>query len=129
MKTTGKITLALAVLLLTASAAFGDDGKKGFIAKIFDGFAESTRAVNQINRENVAAVKAESKANFKEAVKPDSGMKNFLEAKGFGGKVNAILTNFKDGAKVNSEIEKERRTKIQSHESYKAILDNQRNKE
>lgn len=60
MKTTDKITLTLAVLMLTASAAFGDDGKKGFIVKIFDGFAESTRAVNKINRENMAAVKADS---------------------------------------------------------------------
>jgi len=125
MKTIRKMVLALAVLLLTTTAAFSD-GKtgteKGIIGKIADGFAESTRTINEINKENMEAVKAETKANFEEATAPSPALVRFREAKGFGNKMKAIVAGIVEGAKENSEKEKARRAEIQSHESYRTVL-------
>ncbi|MCL2817667.1 MAG: hypothetical protein FWD39_04695 [Clostridiales bacterium] len=101
---------------------------KGIIGKVAEGFAESTRTVHQINKENLAAVKADTKANFAEATAPDPGFEKFKEAKGFGNKVKVIAENIKEGARENSEKEKERRTEIQSHDSYRTLLEDQRAK-
>ena len=100
--------------------------KKGIIGTVVSGFAESTRTVHSINKENIAAVKADSKALFDEARKPDPGMVKFKQAKGFGNKVKVIAENIKDGAAEASENEKVRRAEIQSHESYRTILTEQR---
>jgi hypothetical protein len=99
---------------------------KGIVGKIADGLAESTRAVHEINKENIAAVKADTKANFEEATAPDPGLEKVKQAKGFGNKVKTIAENIKEGAKENTEKEKERLAEIQSHESYKTLLDEQR---
>ena len=129
MKTIRKMVLALAVLLLTTTAAFSDSktgAEKGIIGKIADGFAESTRTVNEINKENIEAVKAETKTNFGKATAPSPALVRFREAKGFGNKVKAIVAGIVEGTKENAEKEKVRRAEIQSHEAYRAVLEDQR---
>ena len=96
---------------------------KSIIETIKEGFAESTRTVHAINKENISAVKADSKAMFDEATTPSPGFVKFKEAKGIGNKVKVVAENIKEGAAEASEIEKERRADIQSHEAYKAILE------
>jgi len=129
MKTIRKMVLALAVLLLTTTAAFSD-GKtgteKGIIGKIADDFAESTRTVNEINKENIEAVKAETKVNFGKATTPYPALVRFRETKGFGNKVKTIIAGIVEGSKENSEKEKVRRAEIQGHESYRIVLEEQR---
>jgi hypothetical protein len=96
--------------------------KSGVIRTIMEGFAESTRTVHEINKEHMASVKADSKALFEEAKKPDPGLERFKEAKSFGNKVKVVVENIKESASEASEIERERRADIQSHEAYRAIL-------
>ena len=99
---------------------------KNFIGTITEGFAVSTRNIQTINRENMAAVIADTKANFDEATAPNPGMVKFMEAKGFGNKVKVIVENIKEGARENTKKENARRAEIQSHESYKTLLVDQR---
>lgn len=101
---------------------------KGIIGNVTEGFAESTRNVHQINKANIAAVKADTKANFAEATAPDPGLVKVKETKGLGNKIKQIGENIKEGARENSEKEKERRAEIQSHDSYKTLLEEQREK-
>ena len=98
----------------------------GVIKKIANDLAESTRKVHEINKENIAAVHADTKANFAEATTPDPGFVKFTEAKGIKNKVKVIAENIKEGAKENSDKEKARREEIQSHASYKTLLEEQR---
>jgi hypothetical protein len=98
----------------------------GVIGKIAGGFADSARTVHEINRENMAAVKADSRANFEAATTPDPGFVKFRQAKGIGNKAKVVLENIKESAKENSAREKERSAEIQSHESYRALLEETR---
>ena len=102
--------------------------EKGIVEKIVDDLVENTRTVHQINKENIAAVHADTKANFAEAAAPDPGFEKFKEAKGLGNKVKVIAENIKEGAKENSAKERERRAEIQSHDSYRTMLEEQRAK-
>ena len=101
---------------------------KGFVGKIAEGLAESTRNVHEINKENLAAVHADTKANFAEATAPDPGFEKFMEADGIGNKAKVVLDNIKEGARENSAKERERRAEIQSHGSYQTLLEEQRAK-
>ena len=94
----------------------------GIIGKVAEGFAESTRTVHEINREHMATVKANSKALFEEAKQPDPDLVKFRKAKGLGNKVKVISESIKEGMAEASEIERERRADIQSHEVYRAVL-------
>lgn len=98
----------------------------GIIKKIAGDLAESTRTVHEINKENLAAVHADTKANFAEATTPDPGFVRFTEAKGLGNKVKVIADNIKEGAAAASEAEKARRAEIQNHGSYRTLLEEQR---
>lgn len=100
--------------------------KKGIIGTIVGGFKESTRNVYEINKENLAAVKAYSKANFVEATTPSPEFVEFKEAKGLKGKAKAAIKGMKSSIKAASGKEKERRVEIQNHTAYKAILEEQR---
>lgn len=100
--------------------------KKGVIETITEGLVESTRNMHQINKDNLAAVKADSKSNFKAATEPDPDFVKFKEAKGVGNKAKVVIENIKEGAAENSAKEKERRKDIQSHASYKDMLEDQR---
>jgi hypothetical protein len=99
---------------------------KGIIGKVVEGFAESARTVHAINKENLAAVKADSKANFEAVTASDPGFEKFKQAKGFMNKVKVIGENITEGAKAASEKEKELRAEIQSHEAYRTILEDGR---
>ena len=100
--------------------------KNGVIGTIKEGFAESTRNVRDINKANMAAVKADTKANFDAATEPDPGFVKFKEAKGLGNKVKVIGENIKEGAREQSEITKEHIAYVQSHESLNNLLEEQR---
>ena len=99
--------------------------KKGVIGTITEGFAESTRNVSAINKEHMAGIKADSRAVWDAARKPAPGMVEFKEAKGLGNKVKVIAENIRESAAEASEIERERRTDIQNHEAYRAIMQGQ----
>ena len=97
------------------------------MGKITDGLKESTRAVHEINKENIAAIKDETKAFHEEVTEPHPGAADLKEARGWKNKAKVVAKHIKEGAKEASEDEKARRAKIQSHESYRAILDEPRN--
>jgi len=123
------ILLAVGLCAATVFAGNSDGGSsmenKGFIGKVIDGFAESTRIVNEINKENLATVKAESKANFQTATAPDPGMVELKQAKGFKNKVSVIFSNMKNSAQANSAKEQERREEIMSFDWYRTMLNGQ----
>jgi len=97
--------------------------KKGFLSTIINGFAESTRTIHVINKENIASVKEESRANFEVATAPNAGLAKFNETKGFWNKVMAIFDNIKESANANTEKEELRRKEIQNHDSYRKTLE------
>jgi len=100
--------------------------KKSIIETVVDGFAESTRNVHEINKENLAAVKADTKANFDEATTPDPDFVKFTEAKGLGAKAKVVVENIKAGAAEAGVKEREYRAEVQSHEAYRVSLEEQR---
>lgn len=100
--------------------------KKGIISTVIDGLKESTKAIHEINKENIAAIKADTKANFVEATTPSPEFENFLQAKGFKGKAKAVVDGLKASAKAASENEKIRREEIQDHTAYRELLAKQR---
>lgn len=99
--------------------------KKGFIATVINDLKESTKNVHEINKENIAAVKADSKANFVEATTPSPEFVNFKQAKGLKGKAKAVVDGLKSSAAVASKKGKERRAEIKSHSAYKELLEEQ----
>ena len=99
--------------------------KQSVGGKIIDGLRESTRNVHQINKENLANVKeAFSTIHAEAATNPD--FEKFRKTKGFKNKVRVVAENMKEGCRENSEKEKERRSQIKSRESYKNLLEEQR---
>jgi len=96
------------------------------IGKITEGFAESTRNVNTINKEYVTEIKADSKAVWDAAKEPDPGLVKVKEAQGLGGKFKAIGENIKDGCAEASENNKEYRAFVQSGEQYRTVLESSR---
>jgi len=125
------LTAILIMVSLCGAALFAQDAdliteNKGVFSTIANGFAESTRAIHEINQENIAAVKAESKANFETATAPNSSLVKLNETKGFWNKVKVIFENFMDNANANAENERARRAEIQSHSSYRTIIENHR---
>jgi hypothetical protein len=99
---------------------------KKVINKITDGFAESTRAVHEINKENIAAVKAESRAFHEQVTAPDPAFVEFKQTKGIKNKAKVVAKAIKENAETQSEKEKERRADIMSFDSYRTLLDGQR---
>lgn len=100
--------------------------KQSVVGKVIDGLKESTKAVSEINKENMAAIKADSKANFIEATTPSPEFEEFKKAKGLKNKAKAVVEGFKASTKAASEKEKERRAAAQSHEGYRELLKEQR---
>ena len=100
----------------------------GITSKIKEGFTQSTRIVQDINRANMEVVRADTKANFDEATTPDPGMVRFMETQGVGNKIKVIAENIKEGVEKNAEKERARREGIQSHESYRLLLEEQRSR-
>ena len=98
----------------------------GIIGTIAGGLTDSTRTIHEINKQNITAITADTKANFEEATKPNPDFVRFKQAKGLGNKIKVIAENIKAGAKANSEKETQRRGEIQSHISYQTLLEEQR---
>ena len=99
---------------------------KGVFSTIIDGFADSTRTIHEINKENIAAVKEETKTNFEAATASNPGIVKLNETKGFWNKIKVIFSNMKESANAQTEKEIARRSEIQSHSSYRTILEEQR---
>ena len=133
-----KTIAALLIIIVCGAALFAQETaessgeakviieNKGIFSTIIDGFAESTRIIHEINKENMAAVKEESKTNFKAAAAPNAGIIKLRETKGFWNKVLVIFENMMDSANEIAEKESAHRADIRSHNSYRSILENQR---
>ena len=100
--------------------------EQGVVGRIIDDLKESTRTVHEINKENVAAERDAFKARHANATEPDPDFVTFREAKGFFNKMNVAFTNIGKSSRENSKKEKERREQIKSHESYRNLLEEQR---
>ena len=100
--------------------------KQGIISKITGDMAESTRAVHKINKENIAAIKADEKAFHSEATAPHPDMEDFKQAKGLKNKAKVVARSIKESVAEVSEDGKEFRDDIKSHEAYKTLLEEQR---
>ena len=96
------------------------------IEKIINGFKNSAATVNKINKENLAEEKRAFKKRHTQVTESNPDIAKVREAKGFKNKLKAIGENIKQSAKENSEKEKQRREKILSHESYKNLMQIQR---
>jgi hypothetical protein len=92
---------------------------QGVVGKIIDDLKENARTVHQINKENLAAEKEAYQEMFPDAVK-------FWQAKGFKNKTKVVAESIKEGCREYSEKERERRDQIKSFESYKDLLEKQR---
>jgi hypothetical protein len=95
--------------------------KQNIVAKIIKDLRESTRTMHEINKVNFAAEKAAFQEN-------NSDFVAFLQAKGLKNKAKVVAQNIKNGCETATEQEKTRRAKIQSHEAYKKLLQEQREK-
>jgi len=102
--------------------------KQSVVGKIFDDLKESTRAVHEINKENLVAEKEASQARLAKATEHSPDVEKFKQAKGLKNKTRVVAENIKEGCSKNSEKEKERRAQIRSHESYRTLLEQQRGK-
>jgi len=129
MKTIGAFLIMVCLCAVTLFALDGGDHpkeNKSFISTIIDGLVESTRSIHEINQDNLAAVREETKANFEAATAPKSGMAKLNGTKGFWNKVIVIFENMIEAADKHAETERTRRVQIQSHSSYKAVLGDQK---
>ena len=99
---------------------------QGVVGRIVDDLKESTRNVHEINKENVAAERETFKARHAEATEPDPDFVAFKEAKGFKNKMGVAFSNIGKSSRENSQKEKERREQIKSHDSYRNLLEEQR---
>jgi hypothetical protein len=98
----------------------------GVVEKIANDIVESTRTIHEINKENLANIKADTKATFDKATAPDPGLEKVKQTKDVKNKAKAIVDNIVEGAKENTQKEKERLAEIKSHNSYRKILEEQR---
>jgi len=113
-----------------ASAVQAENPKEqGVVGRIVDDLKESTRIVHEINKENVAAEKEAFRTRHEEVVEPDPGFEKFRKAKGLKNKTAVVGENIKEGCKESSEKERKRRKQIQSHESYRNLLEDKRGKD
>jgi hypothetical protein len=128
------ISVALALGLGTIQARAQEEqateveAKQGVVGRVFDDLKESTRTVREINRENLAAEKEMFRAKHAEAIEPDAGFEKFRQAKGLKNKMQVVAANIGESCRENSEKEKLRREEIRSHNSYRNLLNEQREK-
>lgn len=64
---------------------------KSFIQRAIGDMKEGASEQHRIDRENFAAVKADSKARFEEAKKPTPDFEEFAQAKGLKAKLQVLL--------------------------------------
>ena len=109
MKTTKKVIMVSVVFLITILAAS----------------CASTKAIHETNKENMAAIKADTRANYEAASRsriPDS----VKQVEGFEEIFKAIWDSIVEGAEEEAENTKKRQENIQSGESYRNTLEAQR---
>ena len=127
-----KLFIIFMIVSLCAATIFAQETegsqteKNGIIGRIIDDMTESTRNVHEINKENMAAVRAESKANFTAATTPNPTFVDFIQTKGFVNKVKFLAANIKESGKQVAANEGVRRSEILSHGSYRTTLEGQR---
>lgn len=93
---------------------------------VAEGFAKSTRNVTNINAANMSAVMHDTGYNFNAATAPNPGMVKVMEAEGLGNKIRVMGENLKEGMRENAELDRQYREHVQSHESYRQLLEEQR---
>ena len=131
-----KTLASLLIMLVCGAALFAQETenitgeskveKEGIFTTIINGLAESTRTINEINKENITAVKEESRTNFEAATASNQGIVKLNETKGFWNKIKVIFSNIRESANAQTEKEIARRSEIQNHNSYRNILREQR---
>lgn len=77
---------------------------KNIIGNITEGFATSTSAAHEISKNNMAKVKAGTKAYHDEVTAPHPGMAEVKEAEGLGGKAKAVFKGMADECEQQKEI-------------------------
>ena len=93
-----KLFLVLMVVGFCGAAVFAQEEgasqmeKKGIVRSIMNDLAENTRTVHEINKENIAFVRAESRANFEAATAPNPRFTEFRRTKGFWNKVKFLVS-------------------------------------
>ena len=100
--------------------------KQNAVVRAFSDMKESAATISKINKENLAEEKYAFMERNTQATEPDSGIMKLKETKGFKNKLKVIGTNMKQTAQENSEKEKVRREQIKSHESYRNLMQGQR---
>ena len=131
-----KTLASLLIMLVCGAALFAQEtenitgeskvAKKGIFTTIISDLAESTHAINEINKENITAVKEESRINFEAATASNPGIEKLNETKGFWNKIKVIFSNMRESANAQTEKEIVRRSEIQNHNSYRNVLEEQR---
>lgn len=79
-----------------------------FIQKAFDNMKEDAEKQHKIDAENFAAVRADSKARFKDATAPNPDVEEFVQAKGFKAKLNVLLKHAEQNARNLREDDRRR---------------------
>lgn len=93
--------------------------KKNFFSRAFDSMKESAKKQHEIDKENFAAIKEDSKAKFEEASKADPDFQEFKDADGLVEKAKVVLSHIeRDGKKITEE----------NQENYKKMLEENREK-
>lgn len=91
--------------------------KKNFLEKAIDDMKENAKKQHEIDKENINAIKADSKARFEEAKKVDPDFQEFKDAKGLKAKAKVVAEHAaRDGKKIAEE----------QRENYKKMLEEQR---
>lgn len=91
--------------------------ERGFFKRAFDDMKENTRKQHEIDKENFAAIKADSKARFDEDKKINPDFQEFIDAKGLKAKARVVTSHIeRDGLKIAEENRKK----------YKKMLSEQR---
>jgi hypothetical protein len=124
------VALALGLGLMQARAQeeqpVTNDAGKGVVGRVADDLKESTRAVHEINKENLAAEKEAAAVRHADATKPNADFQEFKKAKGLKRKSKVVAESIGESSRQNTEKERKRRKQIQSHEAYGNRLEEQR---
>ena len=91
--------------------------EKGFLKSAFEDMKENAKKQREIDKENYAAIKADSRARFEEAKKIDLDFQEFKEAKGLKEKARVVMNHVDRDAKAIAH---------QNRENYKKMLEEQR---
>lgn len=86
--------------------------KKVFFAKAFDDMKENAQKQKQMDKENLDAIKADSKARFEEAKKVNPDFQEFKDAKGLKGKAKVVISHMERDGKQIAEENRQKQQKL-----------------